>query len=132
MEGKDTRMRQIKLGTLIVERSNDKPVLRTDLPAYLYIRRSSGSQKKNNLGSKLLKDDEMEERILQQGFTKIIKVDIDDGKSAQKHPLKRDGIQIVRRACLAGEAGCVAAFDASRLYRDKTGIYYNTFIQDIT
>jgi hypothetical protein len=73
------KMRQIKQGTLIAERSNDKPVLRTDLPAYLYIRRSTRAQKKDNLGSKLLKDDEMEERILQQGFTRIIKVDIDDG-----------------------------------------------------
>src|SRR5260221_12210498 len=132
MEEEGHNMRQIKQGALIAERSIDKPVLRTDLPAYLYIRRSTRAQKKDNLGSKLLKDDEMEERILQQGFSRIIKVDVDDGKSAQKQPLERDGIQIVLKACRAGEAGCVAAFDASRLYRDKTGIYYNTFIQEIT
>src|SRR6266702_1082269 len=42
-------MRQIRQGTLIAERPLDKPELRTDLPAYLYIRRSTGAQKKDNL-----------------------------------------------------------------------------------
>ncbi len=74
----------------------------------------------------------MESRLLQLGFTRVIKVDKDDGKSGQKKPLDRDGIQIVLKACRAGEAGCVAAFDASRLYRDKTRVYSNTFIQEIT
>ena len=125
-------MKQIRYGTLIADRPDERPTLRTDLPAYLYVRRSTRTQQKVNLGSKLLKDDEMESRILQQGFSKITKVDIDDGKSAQKHPLERDGIQVVLRAARAGTAGCIAAFDASRLYRDKTGVYYNTFIQEIT
>lgn len=41
-------------------------------------------------------------------------------------------MQIVLRAIETGNIGAIAAFDASRLYRDRTRVYSNQFIQAVT
>ena len=124
-------MRQFKQGSLLAEKQTE-PQLHIDLPCYLYIRRSTGGQVKESEMSKVQQDELMEEKLLALGFREIIKVDLDDGSSAQKAPLDRPGMQIVLRAIQTGKIGAIAAFDASRLYRDRTRVYSNQFIQAVT
>ena len=59
----------------------------------------------------------------------IIKIEADQGKSGQKLRFQREGLDALYRMIEKGEAGAVAAYDASRLWRDQTHVWYNDFIQ---
>src|SRR5947209_9776237 len=96
-----------------------------DRPVALYIRQSSEGQVKHNIQSLILQDEEMGMRLETVGFTAIIKIDIDQGMSGQKRKDEREGLASVYRLAELGEIGAVAAYDASRWYRDQTHTEYN-------
>jgi DNA invertase Pin-like site-specific DNA recombinase len=102
--------------------------------AVQYIRRSSESQVKNNAMSEVLQDEKMQTRLEARGFAEFEKIDTDDGKSGQKMIEDRAGLEylydlIKGRKRINGKLiGAVSAFNASRLWRDPSHVYYNDFI----
>src|SRR5712692_6004342 len=104
---------------------------RTDLPAYAYIRFSTMVQVKTSLQSKKMQDTRMKAKIERAGFTNIITKDQDEGISAQKGIDVRLDLADIYRAMKAGECGLIAAFDASRLWRDRDRVHADDFILKI-
>jgi DNA invertase Pin-like site-specific DNA recombinase len=97
-------------------------------PVALYIRQSSQVQVKKNVRSTQLQDEEMHTRLTGIGFTSILKIEIDQGISGQKRRDQREGLDQLYRLAESGAIGAVAAYDASRWYRDPTHVEYNQFI----
>lgn len=101
-----------------------------DRPVVQYIRQSNPGQVKHNLQSKIQQDEMLSRRLISMGWTvdQIIKIDADQGKSGQKLRMQRKGLDELYQLITSGEAGAVAAYDASRLWRDTTHKWYNDFI----
>jgi Recombinase len=99
-----------------------------------YIRRSSETQKNNNRMSEVLQDEKMQARLESKGFIDFEKIDVDDGQSGQKMLEDRAGLEylydlIKGKKRINGKLiGAVGAFNASRLWRDPSHVYYNDFI----
>ncbi len=115
--------------------SEDERKLDTSLPVVQYIRRSSQGQKKNNLMSLIQQDNSMRARLEVKGFTEFELIDTDDGTSGQKALEDRAGLTYLydlikgKKLINGKRIGAVAAYDASRLWRDTTRVWYNEFIQ---
>lgn len=101
-----------------------------DLLIVQYIRQSTLIQVKNNKQSAILQDIKLTRRLMAYGWPdeRIIKIDTDQGKSGQKRRDERAGLDELYRLVLSGKAGAVAAYDASRLYRDLTRVHYTDFV----
>lgn len=110
-----------------VYRSEQLP---TDRPVVQYIRQSTDTQVKDNEDSTFMQDEELAERLTIMGFSEIIRIDTDQGISGQKRIDERSGLAYLYKLIETGKVGAVAAYDASRLWRDTTHVWYNTFIED--
>jgi DNA invertase Pin-like site-specific DNA recombinase len=108
-----------------------KRAFRTDEPVYAYIRFSTMEQVKNSLQSKKMQDTRMNEKLVRLGFTDIRVKNKDEGISAQKGLDKRLDLDGIYRAMKAGQCAAIAAYDASRLWRDRDRVYYDDFIVKI-
>lgn len=115
---------------LVQEFHPGQPRLPLDLLIVQYIRQSTLVQVKNNKQSAILQDIKLTRRLMAYGWPDecIIKIDTDQGKSGQKRRDERTGLDELYRLVLSGQAGAVAAYDASRLYRDLTCVYYTDFV----
>ncbi len=111
------------------EASNQQ--FRFDLPVYAYIRFSTLGQVKDSKASKVLQDTRMHEKLMGMGFTDIRRKDKDEGISAQKGTDERLDLADIYRAMEKGRCAAIAAYDASRLWRDRDRVYYNDFIKRI-
>ena len=103
-----------------------------DKPVAMYVRRSSMGQVKGKnatIQAKYQQDEATEKRLRAKGFTDIRKIAVDDGKSGQR--IDRQGQQDLYRMVKRREVGAIAFYDASRLWRDTSHIWYNDFIQMI-
>lgn len=107
----------------------EQQALPIDKPVAQYIRQSTDGQVKHNIQSLILQDEEMGVRLSTVGFGSIIKIDIDQGLSGQKRRDERKGLDHIYTLAETGQIGAVAAYDASRFYRDTTHVWYNDFIQ---
>ncbi|MEO8970067.1 MAG: recombinase family protein [Ktedonobacteraceae bacterium] len=107
-----------------------QPQLSIDKLIVQYIRQSTLVQVKNNKQSAILQDIKLTRRLMAYGWPdeRIIKIDADQGKSGQKRRDERVGLDELYRFVLSGKAGAVAAYDASRLYRDLTRVHYTDFV----
>lgn len=103
--------------------------LPVDRPVVQYIRQSSIMQVKYNKQSFILQDEKLSRRLTHMGFTSIIPISADQGKSGQKLRFQREGLDELYRKAEHGEIGAIAFYDASRLWRDPTHIWYNDYIQ---
>lgn len=115
--------------SLIVESDEVSHKLPTDRPVVQYIRRSTGKQVKESVQSKIQQDEATERKLRSKGFTDIRKIALDDGKSGQKRVDERPGMKELYRMIRHRELGAIACYDASRLWRDTTHVWYNDFIQ---
>jgi DNA invertase Pin-like site-specific DNA recombinase len=124
-------MRIRKGASLIEEYSPDQPQLPVDRKIIQYIRQSSPGQVKHNIQSKMQQDGMLERRLLAYGWTHdlIIKIEADQDISGQKTRFQREGLDQLYRMIESGEAFAIACYDASRLWRDRTHVWYNDFIQ---
>jgi len=107
--------------------------LPTHLPVGQYIRQSSEGQLKHNKQSSILQDTKLSERLGAMGFTEIIKIDTDQGKSGQMVKagklVEKKGLEYLNQLITTGAVGAVAAFSPSRLYRDLTREFYTSFVR---
>src|SRR6266487_2153137 len=107
--------------------------LPTHLAVAQYIRQSSEGQLKHNKQSSILQDKKLSERLVVMGFTDIIKIDTDQGKSGQMVKggklVEKKGIAYLGQLIVSGSVGAVAAFSPSRLYRDLTREFYTSFVR---
>ena len=117
--------------TLIKPFVTSMPELPIDKPVIQYIRQSTEAQVKDNADSTYMQDEEFSERLYAVGFTTIHKIDTDQGISGQKLLNQRSGLQEAYELIKQGKAGAIAAYDASRLWRDTTHEFYNQFINDL-
>ncbi|MGH2496725.1 MAG: recombinase family protein [Ktedonobacteraceae bacterium] len=115
--------------SLLVEKEDTQHTLPIDRPIVQYIRRSTPGQTKESIQSKIQQDEKTEEKLRRKGFTDIRKIIADDGKSAQKDIYTRLGLADAYKMIRRREVGAIAAYDASRLWRDTTHVWYNEFIQ---
>lgn len=104
---------------------------RIDLPVYAYIRFSTMGQVRNSLQSKKMQDDRMNQKLQRIGFTDIRVKDKDEGISGQKGLDRRSDLADIYHAMKAGVCGAIAAYDASRLWRDRDRVHFNDFIMKI-
>jgi Resolvase, N terminal domain/Recombinase len=126
-------LRKINPETKLIKKFVPQPLqLPTHLPVAQYIRQSTIGQVKKNLQSQIQQDEELREKLLAYGWTDdlIWPISIDQGVSGQKRQDIRKGLAQLYHWIENGEIGAVAAFDASRLWRDRTHIWYNQFIED--
>jgi len=115
-----------------VEQDEIEHRLPIDKPVAMYVRRSSMGQVKGKnatIQAKYQQDEATEKRLRAKGFTDIRKIAVDDGKSGQK--IDRQGQQDLYRMIKRREVATLAFYDASRLWRDTSHIWYNDFIQMI-
>jgi hypothetical protein len=79
----------------------------------------------------VLSDKLLGRRLLKHGWTHdlIVKIALDQGKSGQKTRFQREGLDQLYKMIENGEASAIACYDASRLWRDRTHIWYNDLIQ---
>ncbi len=125
--------RAIKPGAKLIKKFVPQQFqLPTSLPVAQYIRQSTIGQVKKNIQSQVQQDEELREMLLSYGWTDALirPISIDQGISGQKRQDERPGLADLYRMIENREIGAVAAFDASRLWRDPTHIWYNTFIED--
>ncbi len=125
-------MKIIRPGVSLLDDFNpENPQLPIDKRIIQYIRQSSLGQVKNNIQSKIQQDEMLERRLLKYGWTHnlIIKIEADQGVSGQKTRFQREGLDQLYRMIETGEAAAIACYDASRLWRDRTHVWYNDFIQ---
>jgi len=117
--------------SLLPDFNPEQPQLPIEKPIVQYIRQSTLGQVKHNLQSKMQQDEMLERRLLTYGWTHdlIIKIEADQGISGQKTRFQREGLDQLYRMIESGEAGAIACYDASRLWRDRTHVWYNDFIQ---
>jgi len=115
---------------LMPDFSPEQPKLPIDRPIVQYIRQSTIGQVKSNIQSKIQQDLMLEKRLLKYGWRleQIRKIDKDQGISGQKRRDQREGLQELYGMIEREEIGAVAAYDASRLWRDPTHVWYNDFI----
>jgi len=115
---------------LVQEFHPGQPQLPIEKLIVQYIRQSSREQVKKNKQSAILQDIKLTRRLLAYGWPneRVIKIDTDQGKSGQKRRDERAGLDELYRLVLSGQAGAVAAYDASRLYRDLTRVHYTDFV----
>ena len=110
-----------------------QPQLPIDKPIAQYVRQSSMGQVKKNIQSQIQQDAMFRKRLVKYGWKdtpeSIILIDKDLGISGQKKQDKREGLQELFTLIETGKIGAIAAFDASRLWRDRTHEFYNHFIQ---
>jgi len=108
----------------------EQPHLPINRPIVQYIRQSTSSQVKGNLQSKIQQDEMLGRRLLKYGWSLdlIRKIDKDQGISGQKRRDEREGLKELYGMIERGEIGAIAAYDASRLWRDPTHVWYNDFI----
>jgi hypothetical protein len=111
-----------------IEYTRQKEALPIGKPVVQYVRQSSMGQVKRNTKSVIQQDQKLGEKLLKMGFIDIVKIDEDQGKSGQKSQEKRRGLNRLYGMMERGEMGAVAAFDASRLHRDLTRMYYTEFV----
>ncbi len=106
------------------------PHLPVDRPIVQYIRQSTGEQIKKNIQSKIQQDEQLRKRLIKYGWKDdlIRKIDKDQGISGQKRRDQREGLKELYDMIERGEIGAIAAYDASRLWRDPTHVWYNDFI----
>ena len=126
-------MSRIQPGKILIpEFTPDQPQLPIDKPIVQYIRQSSLGQVKHNVQSKIQQDQMLERRLLAYGWPHdlIIKIEADQGTSGQKTRFEREGLDRLYRMIESGEAFAIACYDASRLWRDRTHIWYNMLIED--
>lgn len=124
-------MRNIKPdASLMPEFSTLQPRLPIDKPIVQYIRQSTDRQVKENIQSKIQQDDMLGKRLLKYGWTedKIMKIDKDQGISGQKRQDIREGLNELYHLIKDGSVGAIAAYDASRFWRDRTHVWYNDMI----
>ena len=111
--------------------------LDTKRPAVQYIRRSTENQRLRNQMSLVQQDERLGEKLVGKGFGRIEKIDTDDGKSGQRLLEDRAGLQYVYdllegRTLIDGQRiAAIGAYDASRMWRDTTHVWYNDFIQKL-
>lgn len=111
--------------------------LDTSRPVVQYIRRSTENQRLRNQMSLVQQDEKLGEKLVGKGFGRIEKIDTDDGKSGQRLLEDRAGLQYVYdllegRTLIDGQRiAAVGAYDASRMWRDTTHVWYNDFIQKL-
>src|ERR1700693_5400103 len=115
---------------LVEPEDSKKRTYRTDLDVYAYIRFSTMEQVKNSLQSKKMQDTRMSEKLQRIGWTpdRIRVKDKDEGISAQKGTDVRTDLADIYKAMKDGLCGAIAAYDASRLWRDRDHVFYNDFI----
>ncbi len=112
-------MRAIKPGaSLIQEFVYTQQALPTHKPVVQYVRQSTDTQVRQNKQGAILQDEKLARRLVTMGFSDIIKIDTDTGKSGQKRRDERKGLDYLYRLVENGNVGAVAAFSPSRLYRD--------------
>src|SRR5215467_8194723 len=116
---------------LLLDFNPEQTHLPIDRPIIQYIRQSTLGQVNHNLQSKIQQDEMLERRLLTYGWTHdlIIKIEADQGISGQKTRFQREGLDQLYRKIESGEAAAIACYDASRLWRDRTHVWYNDFIQ---
>src|SRR5215469_474384 len=110
--------------------------LPTDRPIAQYVRQSSTGQVKNNLQSIILQDERLGQRLIAygwqpEGHNRIIKIDMDQGKSGQKRRDEREGLDYLYWLMEHREIGATSAYDPSRLYRDLTRVHYTDFVSKL-
>src|SRR5258708_10652569 len=111
--------------------------LDTKRPAVQYIRRSTENERLRNQMSLVQQDEKLGEKLVGKGFGRIEKIDTDDGKSGQRLLEDRAGLQYVYdllegRTLIDGQRiAAIGAYDASRMWRDTTHVWYNDFIQKL-
>ena len=105
-------------------------VLPIDRQIALYIRQSTEGQIKKNIQSKIQQDNMMRHRLHRHGWHDelIIPIDYDLGVSGEKRRSQRKGLDFLYHLIKQREIGAVAAYDASRLWRDITHVWYNDFL----
>lgn len=118
---------------LVEPEDSKKRMYRTDLDVYAYIRFSTMEQVKNSLQSKKMQDTRMSEKLQRIGWIpdRIRVKDKDEGISAQKGTDVRTDLADIYKAMKDGLCGAIAAYDASRLWRDRDHVFYNDFIMKI-
>jgi len=123
-------MRHIDINKrLIQELEYVQQQLPVDKPVAQYIRQSTLGQVKKNIQSFVLQDEKLGSKLVRMGFIEVRKIEIDQGKSGQKDRFQRKGLDDLYRWAEHGEIGAIAFFDASRLWRDPTHVWYNDYIQ---
>ena len=107
--------------------------LPTDRPIAQYIRRSTEGQVKKNIQSYIQQDEKFTRRLVTMGWQDTLefirKIEADQGISGQKREDERGGLHQLYHWIEHREIGAVGFYDASRLWRDPTHIWYNDFIQ---
>lgn len=122
-------MRAIQPGKSLIHEPEDiKREYPTSKPVVQYIRQSTERQVKKNKQSTKLQDEGLSRKLDKLGYSTIIKIDEDQGKSGQKRRDERAGLDKLLRMAETGEVGSIAAYDASRLYRDLTRVNYTAFV----
>jgi len=116
-----------------VKYTRQKRELPTSKPVAQYIRQSTLTQvRRNKISKEIQQDSWLRDRLISMGWldndAMIRKIDMDKGKSGQKRRDERMGLDRVYTMAEHGEIGAIAAFDASRLYRDLTRVYYTDFV----
>src|SRR5215467_8000359 len=114
---------------LVQEFADTQQHLPIDRAVAQYIRQSTIGQVKKNIQSFILQDEKLSRRLAHIGFTDIRKIETDQGKSGQKLRFQRKGLDDQYKKAEHGEIGAVAFYDASRLWRDPTHVWYNDYIQ---
>ncbi len=96
-----------------------------------YIRQSTERQVKKNKQSTALQDEDMRKKLIRYGWDadNIVKFDADQGVSGQKRIDQRIDMNKLYSMIARGEIKAVAAFDASRLFRDLARIQSSTFLE---
>lgn len=105
--------------------------LPTDKPVIQYIRQSTSHQLKKNKQSWMLQDAGLRRKLTGgYGWAEelLIQIDDDQGKSGTKRRDERVGLDRLYRLIETGQAGAVAAFDVSRLYRVFSRAEYGRFV----
>lgn len=99
-----------------------------------YIRQSTEKQVKKNKQSTALQDEDLRKKLIRYGWNadNIIKFDNDQGKSGQKRIDQRIDMSKLYSMIERGEIRAVAAYDASRLFRDLTRVQSSTFLDACT
>ena len=115
---------------LVQEFTYHQEKLPIDKPVVQYIRQSSLGQVKHNVQSKVQQDEMLRRHLLAYGWkdADIIKIEADQGKSGQKLRIERSGLDYLYKLIKSGQAGAIACYDASRLWRDTTHVWYNDLI----
>jgi hypothetical protein len=118
---------------LVTPITYEQQQLPIDKPVAQYVRQSTMMQAKYYIQSKIEQDEKLADILTRMGFSTIVPIDADQGKSGQKREgdgkQERKGLKDLYRMIERGEVGAIAAYDASRFWRDETHVYDAMFIQ---